>query len=121
MSKKQPEGILERIASVAKTADEHPELVRVSFGPGVQKFMKALELIVRDALTPEPQSNAVTAMTETQQLPPSVDEQPEAFTPAPLWPTTEDDSMGFMIGLHLGYPGRQGGIYRMPSISRQWW
>ena len=120
MSKKQPDGILERLASVAKTTDEHPELVRLMFSPNVQKLGQALELWVRDFLTPKPQSNTVATMTETQQLPPSVDEQPEAFTLAPLWPTTEDDPMAFMTGLRLVHPSQQSGIYRMPSISRPW-
>src|ERR1051326_229036 len=108
MSKRQPDGVLERFTSVAKTAGDYPELVRLWCSPGVQKFMQALELTVRDAtgelLTSETQSNTAATKTEIQQLPPPVNEQSQVFISTPLWMTIEEHSMEFMPRLSLEYP-----------------
>ncbi len=116
MSNKQSDSNFgEALGAVLMAWSKYPEIVQAVFY-AAQDVGDDL----RAALAPKPQPNMVAASSNVQQLPPPVDEQPEAFTPAAPWLTTEDDSMGFTLGLRLGYPSQQGGIYRMPDISRLW-
>ncbi|MGB8510748.1 MAG: hypothetical protein WCD76_20420 [Pyrinomonadaceae bacterium] len=117
MSKKQSESnFAETFVSLVMLTAKHPEATKAAFRTidalGVVTY--ELTSAALDYLFP-PKREAATQ--EPKALPSCVDEEQEAFMPAPLWPTTRVRLAGFVNGFTPVYENQDSGIFQIPGIS----
>lgn len=118
MSKKQPDSTFaETFVSLLVLAAKHPEATKAAFRTvdALGAVTYELTSAALDYLFP-PKKEAATP--QPQALPSYVDEQQEAFTPAPFWTLTEDQPVGFVNGFFPVYESPYSRMYRRPGMFR---